>query len=317
MAFIQGFRTDFESIKTQVNELCDTEFSYEVNNPFGTAKLVDCDNYTDFGFKSMGRVTKFPAPFVREINAGNPQLAQDIVSDRLKTYFLADGARPFTVREFSGKIAGVVSDKYAYFDDNEVIDILEDSPLSKLSFENVMITPERFHLRAIDKGEPFKIGNDPSNMYFTFFVDNSMVGGSAFKVRLGIFRQVCSNGLIIPHKEFVICKQVHRGVKDIAAIFNSQVAMISEKKDEIIEMLNETVDIEAKIEKLSEEYKADYISKKLNASQAEAEKILMLYNTTYGGKTKWAMVNAITEFARDCGNIDRREMLEARALKVA
>lgn len=326
MTFIQGYKTDFETIKTNVTEMCKTEHSYEVNSnnldlsmtsAFSRRKLLDCENYTDFGFKSMGRVVKFPAPFVRELNSSDSKLSQDIVENRLKSYFASEQNKPFTVREFNNKVCGVVSDKYAYFDDNEVVDILENSPLSKMKFENVHISPERFHLRAIDKDNPFKLDGDDSNMFFTFFVDNSMVGASSFRVRFGVFRQVCSNGLIIPHKEFVVVKQVHRGTKDIAAIFNSQVAMISEKRNEIIAMLNDSTEIESKIEKLSEEYKADYLAKKLNTSKAETEKILMLYNTTYGGKTKWALTNAITEFARDTNNIDRREMLETRALNVA
>ncbi len=326
MMFIQGYKTDFETIKTNVTEMCKTENSYEVNknnldlsmtSVFSRRKLLDCENYTDFGFKSMGRVVKFPAPFVRELNTSDSELSQDIVENRLKNYFASEQNKPFTVREFNNKVCGVVSDKYAYFDDNEVVDILENSPLSKMQFENVHISPERFHLRAIDKDNPFKLDGDNSNMFFTFFVDNSMVGASSFRVRFGVFRQVCSNGLIIPHKEFVVVKQVHRGTKDIAAIFNSQVAMISEKRNEIIAMLNDSTEIESKIEKLSEEYKADYLAKKLNTSKAETEKILMLYNTTYGGKTKWALTNAITEFARDTNNIDRREMLETRALNVA
>lgn len=328
MTFIQGYRTDFDTIKSTVTELCETEKSYEVNQDnlsfskvsnelFSKVRLLDCENYTDFGFKSMGRVANFPAPFVRELNASDSELAQQIVKNRLNHYFFSEQKKPFTIREFGGKIAGVVSDKYAYFDDNEVVDILENSPLSKMQFENVYITPERFHLRAIDRDNPFRIDGDDSNMFFTFFVDNSMVGASSFRVRFGVYRQVCSNGLIIPHKEFVVVKQVHRGTKDIAAIFNSQVAMISEKRNEIIEMLNTSSDVESKIEELSEEYKADYLAKKLNTSKAETEKIIMLYNETYGGKTKWALVNAITEFARDVNNLDRREMLETRALNVA
>ena len=42
----------------------------------------------------------------------------------------------------------------------------------------------------------------------------------------------------------------------------------------------------------------------------------MLYKTTYGGKTKWDMVNAITEYARDLTDVEKRIQLESHALNV-
>ena len=315
--FIQGFNADLNAVKTKVSEICSTENSYAVDSlSAAPQKLFNSENYSDFGFKSMGRMVGFPAPFVKNIEKSDPELSKEIIENRMRNYFLTTG-KAFTVREFSDEVAGVVSSKYSYFDDNEVVDILEDSPLANLGFQNVMITPERFHLRAIDRNDPFRINGDSSDMFFTFFVDNSMVGGSSFKVRLGVFRQACTNGLIVPVREFVICKQVHRGRKDIAAEFNENIAFLSEKKDSIKALLNDLSTVDSAIEKMSEDFKADYLARKLNASQAEAEKIIDLYQLTYGGKTKWALVNAVTEFARDINDIDRREMLEARALKVA
>lgn len=315
--FIQRFNADLNDVRTKVDEICSTENSYAVDSlSAAPEKLFNSENYSDFGFKSMGRMLNFPAPFVKSIEESDPNLSKEIIENRMRNFFLTRN-RAFTVREFSDSVAGVVSDKYSYFDDNEVVDILEDSPLSKLSFQNVIITPERFHLRAIDDNEPFHVSGDKSDMYFTFFVDNSMVGGSSFKVRLGVFRKACTNGLIVPVKEFIICKQVHRGRKDIAAEFNENIAFLSEKKDSIKTLLNDLSTADSAIEKMSEDFKADYLARKLNASQAEAEKIINLYQLTYGGKTKWALVNAVTEFARDIKDIDRREMLETRALKVA
>ena len=43
----------------------------------------------------------------------------------------------------------------------------------------------------------------------------------------------------------------------------------------------------------------------------------MLFNETYDGKTKWGLTNAITEYARDLSDIDKREYLERQAFIVA
>lgn len=314
--FVQDFRKDFTSIATAVNELCETENSYLVDGEYDLDKLTNIDKYTDYGFKALGKMIAMPAPFVADVNSYNEFLARTIIKDRLIHHFHQNGNRPFTVREFNDQIAGVVSNKYAYFDDNEVIEIMSGSTLTELDYQNVIITPERLHLRAIDK-EPFHIDGDDSDLFFAYFIDNSMVGGSSFRVRLGIYRKACTNGLIIQQREFVLCKQVHRGTKDIATEFNANVALISEKKDAIIALLQEQTTAQSKIEEMATEFRADYIAKRLNTSKAEAEKIINLYQLTYGGKTKWALTNAITEFARDIKDIDRREMLEARALRVA
>ena len=71
------------------------------------------------------------------------------------------------------------------------------------------------------------------------------------------------------------------------------------------------------LEELKEEFKKDYLAKKLSLSKKDTEKVIELYETVYGGNTKWALVNAITEFARDTKNIDKREVLEKKALLVA
>jgi len=186
-----------------------------------------------------------------------------------------------------------------------------------MGFQNALITPERFHVRAIDEENPFHINNDPSVLYFAFFIDNSMVGQSSFKVQLGIYRLACTNGLIVPVREFVICRQIHRGRKDIASEFNENIAFLKEKQESIKEMLSTMGKEKATIETLKEEFRKDYLAKKLNLNQKETEKVIELYKTVYDGQTKWGMVSAITEFARDIKDINRREYIEKAALKAA
>lgn len=316
MTFIQGFRKDFSEVAEQVENITSTENTFIIEpSTDGYNKAIQLTNYSDFGLKTLGVTVGFPAPFIQKVAETNPELAEKIMVDRIDNYFLRDEKPAFYGREFLGKIQGVVSNKYAYFDDDEVIKVLGNSPIKDLQFQHTLITPERLHLRAIDK-EPFKIDGDDSNLFFVFFIDNSMVGQSSFKVRLGIFRQACSNGLIINQGEFTMCRQVHRGTKDISEEFNTSLSFLVEKKDTIKAMISNSTITSAKIEEMQEEYKRDYLAKKLLLSKKETEKVLQLY-VSYGGKTKWAMTNAITEFARDIKDINRRTVLESKALAVA
>ena len=178
MASINERTITFDEVRTRVNDLVSTGTITEVAAPL--LNLCDVGCYSDFGLKSLGSFIRFPAPFVREIAESNDKLANRIIFDRLMNYFAADSAKPFFAREFFGKISGVVSNKYAYFDDNEVMDLLADTKLADFRFQYAHITPERLHLRAIDLDHPFKIPGDDSNMYMLYYIDNSMVGACAF-----------------------------------------------------------------------------------------------------------------------------------------
>lgn len=306
---------DFEKVSAKVRAITDTERTTLITD-VNQSSVCRVDGFTEYGLSMLGKTVGFPSRFIMELAQSNKPLAEDVVKDRVSHYF-DQKRRPFYVREFLGRVSGVVSDKYSYFDDNQVVDILEGSPLAEMGFQNAIITPERFHLRAIEADKPFSVTGDNSDLFFAYFIDNSMVGQSSFKVQLGIYRLACTNGMILPVKEFIICRQIHRGQKDIAAEFNESIAFLAQKRDAIKEMISNMTAEQATIETIQEEFRRDYIAKKLNLSQKETDKVIELYSTVYDGHTKWGMANAITEFARDLTDINRRESLERAAFKAA
>lgn len=315
---------NFSEVQERVHTITDTENTFKVEQPI--FNVCDMDNYSDFGLKSLGKMVGFPADFIRTLaETGSKPLGNRVILDRTTNYFKS-GKAPFYAREFGGKICGVVSDRYAYFDDNEVCDIIGGSPLANLGYQYAGISPERLHLRAIDKENPFKVEGDDSNLFLMFFVDNSMVGQASFKVRIGVYRQVCSNGMIIPMKSFVLCKAVHRGNKDIAAEFNQSVEFFKEKRDEIQSILSDKAKELSSIEELrakfNEDYVKAYIHKHLNTNKSETEKVIILfdaYTIECGRPSKWAFINAVTQFARDLpeSQLERRLYLESRAMQAA
>ena len=315
---------NFSEGQERVHAITDTENTFKVEQPI--FNVCDMDNYSDFGLKSLGKTVGFPADFIRTLaETGSKPLGNRVILDRTTNYFKS-GKAPFYAREFGGKICGVVSDRYAYFDDNEVCDIIGGSPLANLGYQYAGISPERLHLRAIDKENPFKVEGDDSNLFLMFFVDNSMVGQASFKVRIGVYRQVCSNGMIIPMKSFVLCKAVHRGNKDIVAEFNQSVEFFKEKRDEIQSILSDKAKELSSIEELrakfNEDYVKAYIHKHLNTNKSETEKVIVLfdaYTIECGRPSKWAFINAVTQFARDLpeSQLERRLYLESRAMQAA
>lgn len=151
----------FDEVQARVTAITDTENTFKVEQPL--LNVCDMDNFSDFGLKSMGKMVGFPAEFVRTLaETGSKPLGNRILLDRTANYFTS-GKAPFYAREFCGKICGVVSNRYAYFDDNEVCDIIGGSPFADFGYQYAGISPERLHLRAIDKENPFKVDGDDSN----------------------------------------------------------------------------------------------------------------------------------------------------------
>jgi capsular polysaccharide biosynthesis protein len=123
--------------------------------------------------------------------------------------------------------------------------------------------------------------------------------------------------MIVPLGEYTLCRQVHRGNKNIAEEFNENVKFLSERQNEIKGLIKSMSIEKSAIEDLQADFKADYLSKKLNLNRKETEKVIDLYENTYDGRTRWGMANAITEFARDLKDINRREYIERAAFRVA
>lgn len=328
----------FDEVVSRVMDIAATEKT-EIVTALSQDSVVRFEGFTEYGFNALGKVVGFPAPFVLDVAKTNEPLALDIIKDRVWNYF-NHGKKPFYTRDFLGKTAGVVSQRYAYFDDKQVVDILDGSPLAAMEFQNPIITPERFHLRALDKDSVFTLNGDDSALFFAYFIDNSMVGQSSFRVQMGVYRVACTNGLILPVNEYSLCRQIHLGKRDIAAEFNESIAFLAEKKEALKELLTNMSTEQATIETIREEFRQAYLQKKLNINQKEADKVLELYYTTYGGVdtdvnavasesqtgrlrpkatggTRWNMVNAITEFARDISDINRRESIERLAFRAA
>lgn len=312
---------NFDEVSNKIYKITETENSYGVNHKSYESLadyLSNIDIYSQYGLSTLGRTLDFPADFIRDISKTNYRLAREIITDRLYNYFKNEEANTFYVREFLDKIQGVVSQRYTYFDDDEVLEVMKGTMLENLEYTQSVITPERLHLRAIDKEHPLKISGDDSEIYFCYFIDNSMVGQCAFKIRIGLYRLVCSNGLICNVKEYNICKQVHKGQKDIKKEFEENIIYLDSQRSEISRVINKIADTKAYIEDLSPEQLNAYLSRTFGLSNKEQQKVMEKYSSyvnAFGMNSQWAFVNTITEYARDINDINRRLTLEAKAFE--
>lgn len=272
------------------------------------------EDFSEAGLSSAGTKFGFPARFVTSLfDGGHPDLAQKIINAKVKDYL--DLGQPFLLRKWDNRIEGVVSNRYGIFDDKEVVDILSKSPYLQNS-EEIWFneTPFYFHTRFISPNH-LRLDGDDSDLSMAVFVDNSMAGNGSFRVRFGLYRWACTNGCISGLKSFEIVKQIHKSGVQFARDLNAALVEVPRYEEMLMDMAKKMSTTRSSIYGMTEEQALAYISKRLLASDKISKDVLEKYNS-YGGRTKWDLVNAITDKAHDLSDMERVRF-ETLALRVA
>ena len=314
-------KTKFDIVKSIVKSIKNNEHSYYINTADDFPTL---EKFSETGLFNAGARLNFPAKFIRTICLNHPRLAEDVVKSRAVDYFNRLNARKdkrgsnsLFIREFYSKVYGVLTDRYSVFDDDEVTDILSSSEYL-MNAEEVWadVTPDRFHVRFISANKLY-IDGDDSPLSMAVFIDNSMTGGSSLRIRFGIYRWACTNGVISGLKEFNILREVHHGKKDYVKLLNEALMEVSKYEEMMLAKVQEMANTKSSIYDMSEEDAIRYIKDKLNIGKKDAQKVFDAYTEEYGGETKWDLCNAITFVAHNIENIEDRIHYEEYALKVA
>lgn len=316
---------DFGSIAAKVAMIKGTEKSYYVGNMNSVKRrnLLDVRSYSSYGLSSAGVKLGFPAQFVERYGTIHPEGAKKILTDlysNATAKMMAEdnkrGTKRLFIRDFNGLHSAVLTDKYSVFDDDEVVDILKENDYLMNSDEFwYSVSPERFHARFISKNKLY-IQDDPSPLSMCVFVDNSMCGMSSFRIRFGIYRWACTNGMISGLKEFEIVREAHKGEKEYVEIVAKALEDVPKYEQMLLDMVEDASMTEASIYELDDDKAKAYLQKKLLVSQKAADTILTTFRTVYGGKSRWDLTNAITDYAHGV-ELESRLDLEAKALLVA
>jgi hypothetical protein len=244
-----------------------------------------------------------------------------------KTELLADNINAWLcvkerrlIRILDGKIRAILSDRYRILDNYDLVFLALDEFKKKETVEiyRVDLTETMLYLKAVDRTLTASI-KEEDIVYGGLILRNSEVGASALKVEPFILRKACNNGLILQHS----LKKIHLGrqtleigyiewsdktreledkalwskVRDIIRatfdreVFESWVAKLKESTTIKIEKPIEAVNNIVKLAGLTEEQK---------------QKLLMHFSEP----TKYGLLNAITNVARDVKNPDEQVRLE-------
>ena len=216
--------------------------------------------------------------------------------------------REFFLREYDGRIRGVLSGSYSVYDAPEILKtVAEVFDLNEFKLKGSFINEERLHLRLI---ESTMLDIDGEDLYAGISLDSSDVGRSGLSVKFFIWKQVCTNGMVIAKSSANLFKQKHIGIdhEDFAAGLTEGLETFYNLKDEIARSIEETskIPVNADLEELIEEVKT---ATKL--SDEAAEKVVELMQVKYA-PTRWGLINGITEVAQEY-SLERRIELETIA----
>ena len=242
------------------------------------------------------------------IQSGRIDLAQDNVNSWLEDY-----NKDLFIREFSGGIRGVLSNKYSVCDSHEILEAIDDAvDLSKYKVKGSFLNEERLHVRLIGK-EMLPI--DGEDLFAGLFLDSSDVGRNILTVKFGIYKQVCTNGLVIARAGGTLFEQKHIGITAEEfhdGLFKSlqNVDLLTDHAVEWVQRAKNRYNhwsVETEHPEDIEEFVA-YIRQQTNLSDDSAHKVISLMQTKYED-TRWGLINGITEVAQDF-TLERRLELE-------
>ena len=262
-----------------------------------------------YALGQLGSKIGVPARYLDKcIQSGRIDLAQDNVNS-----WLEDFNKDLFIREYNGGIRGVLSNKYSVCDSHEILQAVDDAvDLSQYKIKGSFLNEERLHVRLVSR-EMLPI--DGEDLFAGLFLDSSDVGRNILTVKFGIYKQVCTNGLVIARAGGTLFEQKHIGIT--AEEFHDGLVKSLQNIDLLTENAVEWVRRAQHRENhwsSASEYEDDinefvaYIRQKTNLSEESSRKVIDLMNTKYTD-SRWGLINGITEVAQDF-TLERRLELE-------
>lgn len=245
-----------------------------------------------------------PARYIEKcVNSGRLELAQNNVNSWLDEY-----NKNLFLRDYNGTLRGVLSDRYSVCDSPDIIRVLDDAvDLNNFRVKGSYISEERLHIRLVDRD---LLPIDGEDLFAGIFVDSSDVGRSILTVRFGIYKQVCTNGLVIAKAGGTLFEQKHIGItaEEFHEGLYRSLGVIDELTENAVEFVKLAKSKSCKLDLEDMERFIKQLRQTTNLSEEHAGKVIDLMKTKYE-LNHWGLINGITEVAQDF-TLERRLELE-------
>ncbi len=292
------------------------------------AKIKDDQKQFNINHSSKRQVCdklNIPAKYFDYLDKnGHHNLAMDNIN-----YLFKHGDDNHTVRSVNGTVTAFLSDRFDIIDNNFIANavaeaIVDDYSNEKLNVIDASETDKKLYMKItkpsvkaeIAKGDIVEAG---------VIISNSETGHGAINVNPFINRLICLNGMTVNDARF---KAVHlAGAKEegvinhyltdetkkkkmewlhaqIGDVFDSHVAKITDATEEIIKP-TEAIEIITDKFQLSKDESKSIFDKLASRDAVDS-----------GDPSRWSLINAVTNTARDLEDIDRKQELEAIGGKI-
>lgn len=216
----------------------------------------------------------------------------DMAAENMNRW-LQNSEKKLFVREFDGTARGILSDHYSVFDAPDIVKTVKQIYGDRFQVVGSMINEERMHLRMIENQ---MMDIDGEDLFAGVTIDSSDVGRSGLKARFFIWKQVCTNGMVISKASGQLFKQKHVGItsEDLGSGLAAGLESFEPLKESLTEKIKETreIPVDTDIESLVEEIK--------EATQLDDDSCneVITFMTANYSPTRWGLINGITEVAQ-------------------
>jgi len=257
---------------------------------------------TEWSLGQLGAKLRVPAQYIeRCIENGRGKLAKANIDS------WNDKPTSMKFRITDDHLRALVTKKYSVFDSANILETIKKSsfPLEAYDVRGYFLSDEILHLRFCGKD---KMNIEGEELFPMLTVDSSDVGRRKLSVTFGIYRLVCTNGLMISKAGGTIFQQKHVGIT--AEEFREGMISSIEKVPVLTEQAEEWV--KAAKEGVVKKNDVDAFLKTLKVKEEENVKEFysLMYNTY--DVTYWGLINTITEYAQRF-DLDRRREFEYEA----
>lgn len=224
--------------------------------------------------------------------------------------WLGNYDRNLLLRLNDNKIRGVLSTKYSICDSEKVLEAVSnvlDTRDYKLN--GYVLNDERLHVRLI--GDRMNVPGE--DLFAGLQIDSSDVGRNNLKVQFFIYKQVCTNGLVVPKLGGTIFQQKHIGItsSQFEKSLVSSLDVLPELVARATSVITNTKD--TKVTGKDFEHMLELVKRDIALSDDSLNKVVDLYSKYQANR--WGVVNALTEVAQDF-TLERRLEIEEYASKL-
>lgn len=262
---------------------------------------------TQHSFSQLCAKLGVPVAYMKKCMSNRNKFGSNLAQYNMNTW-LDTCDKDLLLRLNGDTIRGVLSTKYSICDSEKVLEAVDRviTP-NEYQLKGYMLDDERLHVRLI--GDRLKVAGE--DLFAGLQIDSSDVGRNNLKVQFLIYKQVCTNGLVIPKFGGTIFQQKHIGIT--SEQFQKSLVSSLDVIPDLVARATSLVDLSKNSKVSQQEFEKilDSIKKDIALSDDSMNKVVSLFNERYSN-TRWGVVNALTEVAQDF-SLERRLEIEQYA----